>query len=284
MLAKIGLAIGFAGFTAVLAQLSFPVPWTPVPFSLGPLAVVLTGVALGPRWGAASLGLYLLAGAVGLHVFAPSGEAHNPASLWSADRWQVLVPDAAAGTGFTAGYLFGYVAAAGFVGWAIRQRAARLDGPLFWSVVCGLIALLGGAAIAALFLRGAGSFATDSSGHAYQSGLDVAWLFAAGFLVVAPLVAVLVRRNRQGSESLNLYLVILAAVALIHVPGVVVLKATLGWSWSQAFALGSTVFLPFDALKAGVAVLAALPFLPPGRRDPSMAPVPKKTRSTPPEA
>jgi biotin transporter BioY len=261
-LAKLGLAVGLAGTTALLAQVSIPVPWTPVPLSLVTFAVFLTGTFLGPRWGAASLGLYLLAGALGLHVFAPSGNAFNPDALWSADRWKVLVPDAAAGTGFTAGYLFGFVAAGSFVGWALRRRTDRLDGPVFWAVVCALIALLGGAAIAALFLRGSGSFASGSSGSAYSAGLDAAWLFAAAFLVLAPATAWLVTRNRNGSEALNFFLVLLAATALIHVPGVVVLKWTLGWSWSQAFALGSTVFLPFDALKAGAAVLASLPFLP----------------------
>jgi biotin transporter BioY len=261
-LAKLGIAAGFAGFTALLAQVSIPVPWTPVPLSLVTLAVFLTGTSLGAGWGAASLALYLLAGAFGFHVFAPSDDAHNPDALWSADRWRVLVPDLAAKTGFTAGYLMGFVAAGGFVGWALRRRAQRLDGPVLWSVVCGLIALLGGAAIAALFLRGSGTFASGSSGAAYDAGLDNAWLFAAAFLVLAPATAWMVRRDRGGHEALNLFLVLLAATALIHVPGVVVLKATLGWSWSQAFALGSTVFLPFDALKAGLAVLASLPFLP----------------------
>lgn len=263
-LAKVGLAAGFAGFTALLAQVAIPLPWTPVPLSLVTFAVFLTGTYLGPAWGATSLGLYLLAGAFGLQVFAPSDNAFNPEALWSPDRWRVLVPDAAAQTGFTAGYLFGFVAAGAFVGWAIRRRTDRLDGPAFWSVVCGLIALLGGAAIAALFLRGSGSFASGSSGSAYSAGLDLAWLFAAAFLVLAPATAWFVARDRNGSEALNLFLVLLAATALIHVPGVVVLKWTLGWSWSQAFALGSTVFLPFDALKAGAAVLASLPFLPTG--------------------
>src|SRR5687767_15956814 len=73
--AKLGLAAGFAGFTALLAQVSLPLPWTPVPLSLVTLAVFLAGTSLGPRWGAASLGLYLLAGALGLHVFAPSDDA-----------------------------------------------------------------------------------------------------------------------------------------------------------------------------------------------------------------
>ncbi len=271
-LAKLGIALGFAGFTALLAQVAIPLPWTPVPLSLVPLAVFLTGTYLGRGWGALSLGLYLLAGAVGLHVFAPSDDAFNPDTLWSSERWRVLVPDAATQTGFTAGYLAGFVAAAAFIGWAVQRRRDGTDGPLLWSIVCALIALLGGAAIAALFLRGSGSFASESSGSAYDAGADVAWLFAAVFLVLAPAVAWLVSR-RNGNEALRLMLVLLAATAIVHVPGVVVLKATLGWSWSKAFALGSTVFLPFDALKAGVAVLASLPFLP----SRSSSPTPRET-------
>lgn len=260
-LAKLAIAVGFAGFTALLAQVAIPLPWTPVPLSLVTLAVYLTGTWLGRGWGALSLALYVLAGAAGLHVFAPSDDAYNPGTVWGAERWRVLVPDATAGAGFTAGYIAGFVFAGAFLGWAVHQRKARTDGPLLWAVVCALIALLGGAAIAGLFLRGAGSFATDGSGGSYAAGLDAAWLFAAVFLVLAPAVGWLVAR-RNGSEALNLFLILLAATAIIHVPGVVVLKATLGWSWSQAFALGSTVFLPFDALKAGIAVLASLPFLP----------------------
>ena len=271
-LAKLGLAAGFAGFTALLAQFAIPLPWTPVPLSLVPLAVFLTGVSLGRGWGALSMGLYLLAGAVGFHVFAPSDDAFNPGTVWSAERWRVLVPDAAAQTGYTAGYLVGFVAAAAFIGWALSQRRERTSGPLFWSIVCGLIVLLGGAAVAGLFLRGAGSFATADSGSSYSSGMDLAWLFAAAFLALAPAVGWLVSR-RNGSEALTFFLVLLAATALVHAPGVAVLKWTLGWSWSKAFALGSTVFLPFDALKAGVAVLASLPFLP----SRSSSPTPKET-------
>ena len=261
-LAKVGLAAGFAGFTALAAQFAIPVPWTPVPLSLVPLAVFLTGTYLGRGWGALSMALYLLAGAIGLHVFAPSSDAFNPDGVWSPERWRILVPDAAAKTGYTAGYLVGFVAAAAFIGWAVQRRATRTDGPVVWAIVFGLILLLGGAAVGGLFLRGPGTFAGDDAGSAYGAGMDAAWLFAAVFLVLAPGLAWLIRRGRQGSEALTLFLVLLAATALIHVPGVVVLKATLGWSWSQAYALGSTVFLPFDALKAGLAVLASLPFLP----------------------
>lgn len=260
-LAKFGIVVGFAGFTALLAQFAIPVPWTPVPLSLVPLAVFLTGTYLGRGWGAFSMVVYLVAGALGLHVFAPSEDSFNPDGVWSGERWRVLVPEAAAQTGYTAGYLFGFVAAAAFIGWAVQRRREGSDGPLLWAIVCALILLLGGAAVTGLFLRGSGSFASEASGSTYDASADLAWLFAAVFLVLTPAVAWLLTR-RNGNEALRLFLILLAATAIIHVPGVVVLKATLGWTWSKAFALGSTVFLPFDALKAGAAVLASLPFLP----------------------
>ncbi len=59
----------FIALTAVLAQVSVPLPFTPIPFSLGIIAVYMTGMLLRPRAAAlAQLG-YLLLGAVGVPVF-----------------------------------------------------------------------------------------------------------------------------------------------------------------------------------------------------------------------
>src|SRR5438094_594359 len=58
---------------ALAAQIAIPVPGTPVPMTLQPLAVLLVGGLLGPRLGAGSLLLYLALGAAGLPVFTPYG-------------------------------------------------------------------------------------------------------------------------------------------------------------------------------------------------------------------
>jgi biotin transport system substrate-specific component len=63
--------IGFAAAMAAAAQVSLPIPFTPVPLSLQPLVVALAGLMLGPIAGAASMALYLAAGAAGLPVFSP---------------------------------------------------------------------------------------------------------------------------------------------------------------------------------------------------------------------
>jgi biotin transporter BioY len=258
---KLAVAAGFAGMLALLSQVSLPLPWTPVPFTLQVFGVFLAGTMLGPRYALASIAIYLLAGAAGLHVFAPSADAANPDGLWSGTRWRMLVPDAAAKTGFTAGYLFGFAAAAWFVGSWMSRRSRRLAGPLLWSAAGALVLLLFALAAGSAFLGQGGRFAGDGSGFGYTARADLVWLCVGLAALLVPATAWWIRR-RQGSEGLELYLVLLAATALIHLPGVAVLKLTLGWGWAKSVALGSAVFLPLDAAKAGLAVAVSKAFLP----------------------
>jgi biotin transport system substrate-specific component len=85
---------------AAAAQVSVPLPGTPVPMTLQPLAVLLVGGLLGARLGAASLGLYLALGAAGLPVFTPTVPLVGVARLF----------------GPTGGYLLAYPVAAFVVG------------------------------------------------------------------------------------------------------------------------------------------------------------------------
>jgi biotin transport system substrate-specific component len=57
-----------AAVTAVAAQIAVPI--FPVPFTLQVLAVVLSGLLLGPRHGALAQAIYVLVGAIGVPVFA----------------------------------------------------------------------------------------------------------------------------------------------------------------------------------------------------------------------
>lgn len=63
-----------AVLTAAAAQLSFPLPFTPVPFTIQPMIVLVGAAALGSRLGALSQILYLTLGVAGLPVFAYSPE------------------------------------------------------------------------------------------------------------------------------------------------------------------------------------------------------------------
>lgn len=92
--------------TAAAAQISVPLPFTQVPFTFQPTVVLLGGLVLGGRLGAASQILYLAAGIAGLPVFAAS--ATLPAGLL-----RLLGP--------TGGYLMSYPLAA-FVTGTLAQR------------------------------------------------------------------------------------------------------------------------------------------------------------------
>ncbi|MFV0399811.1 MAG: biotin transporter BioY [Oscillospiraceae bacterium] len=54
---------------AVLAQIAIPLPFTPIPFSLGMMAVFIAGILLAPLPALFSQLCYLLLGIVGLPVF-----------------------------------------------------------------------------------------------------------------------------------------------------------------------------------------------------------------------
>lgn len=60
----------FAAITALLAQISIPLPFTTVPLTMQIFAVALTGVLLGSKKGFISILIYVLLGAIGLPVFA----------------------------------------------------------------------------------------------------------------------------------------------------------------------------------------------------------------------
>ena len=72
--ARILSVVFVAVLTAAAAQLSFPLPFTPVPFTIQPMIVLVGAAALGSRLGALSQILYLTLGIAGLPVFAYSPE------------------------------------------------------------------------------------------------------------------------------------------------------------------------------------------------------------------
>lgn len=96
--ANIARAALVAALTGAFAYVAFPHPFSPGPVTLQVLGVFLAGIFLGPIWGAASMVLYLTAGAIGAPVFA--GGESSVATL----------------VGPTAGYLWSYPIAAAAIG------------------------------------------------------------------------------------------------------------------------------------------------------------------------
>ena len=85
---------------AISAHIAIPIPGTPVPMTMQPLAVLLVGGALGAALGGSSLVLYLTLGIAGLPVFSPWGGPGGIASIIGTSGGYLLsFPLAAAATG-----------------------------------------------------------------------------------------------------------------------------------------------------------------------------------------
>lgn len=111
-----------AALIAAGAYLALPIG--PVPIVLQNFFVFLSGLLLGPRWGAASVGVYLMAGALGLPVFA--------GGIGGIGRF----------AGPTGGYLLGYLPAVYVIGWISNKSKGRgaLD---VLAMVCGSMVIYG---------------------------------------------------------------------------------------------------------------------------------------------
>ena len=64
------LVVGAAAFVGVSAQIAITLPFTPVPLTMQPFAVLLAGATLGLRRSAAGMLLYVLMGLAGMPWFA----------------------------------------------------------------------------------------------------------------------------------------------------------------------------------------------------------------------
>lgn len=77
----LALIVGAAAFVGVAAQVSVPIPGTPVPVTGQTFAVLLSGAALGMNRAAASMALYALAGVLGVPWFAGGATGWHLASF-----------------------------------------------------------------------------------------------------------------------------------------------------------------------------------------------------------
>nr|WP_240148944.1 biotin transporter BioY [Halorubellus sp. JP-L1] len=114
-----------AALVGAFAYVSFPNPVSPAAnVTLQVLGVFLAGALLGSTWGAASLGLYLVAGALGAPIF--SGGAAGFGHL----------------LGGTGGYLLSYPFAAALVGVVAHgglETVPRVEIPV-WRLVAAMVA------------------------------------------------------------------------------------------------------------------------------------------------
>ena len=123
-----GIVLAASALVAICAHIALPLYFTPVPLSMAPFAVLLLGLLLSPRMAAATLGAYLIEGALGLPVFAPSplyGAAH------------LLGP--------TGGYLLAYPAAAALISFLWRRSSRSFTAALASAAAGNLVILVCGA-------------------------------------------------------------------------------------------------------------------------------------------
>jgi len=170
------IAIGLgAAVVALAAQVVVPVPFSPVPMTLQPLAVLAVGGLLGAAGGLSALVLYLLLGIIGLPVFAGGGSG----------AWHLLGP--------TGGYLLAFPIAATVTGALVRpvtESAGHAGGRAVLRILlaCALgmviihaggvaqLALLGGDPTVAFRV----GFVPFLTGDLVKVGLAAALILAAG--------------------------------------------------------------------------------------------------------
>jgi biotin transport system substrate-specific component len=170
------IAVGLGAIVvAAAAQVVVPVPFSPVPMTLQPLAVLAVGGLLGAAAGLGALVLYLLLGILGLPVFAAGGSG----------AWHLLGP--------TGGYLLAFPIAAvvtGALARPVTESAGRVGAGAVLRVLlaCALgmvvihaggvaqLALLGGDPAVAFRV----GFVPFLTGDLLKVGLAAALILAAG--------------------------------------------------------------------------------------------------------
>ena len=136
LLARLGRHAVPVGIGALLvaaaAQVVVPVPLSPVPMTLQPLAVLVVGGLLGAAAGASALVLYIALGVMGLPVFAGGGSG----------LLHLIGP--------TGGYLLAFPVAAGITGALIRPAPTSVLRVLLACALGMAIIHIGGVAQLAL--------------------------------------------------------------------------------------------------------------------------------------
>ena len=100
------LILAVAGSLLLWVSAKISIPFWPVPLTMQTLVVLMIGMAFGARLGVATVALYLLEGAAGLPVFSGTPEKGIGLAYMMST---------------TGGYLFGFVVAAGAVGFLAER-------------------------------------------------------------------------------------------------------------------------------------------------------------------
>jgi biotin transport system substrate-specific component len=166
-----GVAAGLGALVVALsAQVVVPVPFSPVPMTLQPLAVLAVGGLLGPAAGVSALIIYIALGALGLPVFAGGGSG----------ILHLLGP--------TGGYLIAFPVAAGVAG-ALAGRVPQSPLRVLLACALGMVIIHAGGVAQLALLGGDPSLAMRVGFVPFLTGdLLKVGLAAALILVTGPKV------------------------------------------------------------------------------------------------
>lgn len=157
------LVMGLTGFTALAAQVSIPLPFTPVPLTLQTFAVLAGAAALGAERAVMAQVLYITLAVAGAPVLAGGASGH-----------EVVV-------GATGGYLIGFVLASYVVGRMSSKGASTKSGKTALAFLVGSVLI----------------YALGAPWLAFTTGNTITWAIVNG--VVPFLVGDLIKAVAAGA-------------------------------------------------------------------------------------
>ena len=133
------LVLGGVAFLSIMSQVLIPLPYTPVPISLGTFGVTLMALLYGRKLGTATILSYVAAGSLGAPIFA-GGKA---GSLFSP----------------TGGYILGYIVATIILGYLADRGVTKAYVKTILSLMLSsAIILTLGSLVLSLFVPGKNAF------------------------------------------------------------------------------------------------------------------------------
>ena len=138
-LKNILLVLGGVAFLSLMSQVIIPLPFTPVPISLGTFGVTLMALLYGRKLGTATILSYVAAGILGAPIFAgfKSGSLFSP----------------------TGGYILGYIVATIILGYLSDKGVTKSYVKTFFSLLLSsAIILTLGSIVLSLFVPGKNVF------------------------------------------------------------------------------------------------------------------------------
>jgi biotin transporter BioY len=232
----------FAALTAAVAWFKIPLPFTPVPITLQTLAVLLSGVMLGSYYGALSMIIYLLLGAIGLPVFAGGGSGIGA----------LLGP--------TGGYLFSYPIAAFVIG---KMKEKKKIGSFLKYFSFGVIYLFTIIIALDAVLKIGIMRLWDAESQGYSSMISMLSQQQYVILVLVSVLAVIAMAliayytKKSKSFPADTVLAMFAGTLIIYVLGSIQGKFVTGLPWDAIFVGWVLPFIIGDTIKLFLAAYIA---------------------------